>query len=54
MLSYRNPAIVGNSPEMQDVYKRLDRFSSSDTTGLILGETGTEKELIANAIHNES
>ncbi|MRX76310.1 AAA family ATPase [Pedobacter petrophilus] len=46
--------IVGNSPEMQRVYKLMNRISSSETTVLILGETGTGKELIARAIHEES
>jgi transcriptional regulator with GAF, ATPase, and Fis domain len=46
--------IVGSSPEMQEVYKLLNRISSSETTVLILGETGTGKELIAKAIHDAS
>jgi len=46
--------IIGSSPEMQEVYKLLNRISSSETTVLILGETGTGKELIAKAIHDES
>ncbi|MDQ0640010.1 transcriptional regulator with GAF, ATPase, and Fis domain [Pedobacter sp. W3I1] len=48
------PEIVGSSPEMQEVYSMLNRISSTETTVLILGETGTGKELIANAIHDTS
>lgn len=51
-ITHRN--IVGNSPEMQQVYKLMDRIAASETTVLILGETGTGKELIARAIHEES
>ncbi len=39
---------------MQEVYQKLNRISSSETTVLILGETGTGKELIAKAIHDGS
>ncbi|SES19506.1 sigma-54-dependent transcriptional regulator [Pedobacter rhizosphaerae] len=46
--------IVGSSPEMQQVYKLLNRISNSETTVLILGETGTGKELIAKSIHDSS
>ncbi len=52
--SINHSGIVGNSPEMQEVYKLLSRISSSETTVLILGETGTGKELIAKAIHDGS
>lgn len=46
--------IVGSCMEMQQVFKLLERISSSETTVLILGETGTGKELIAKAIHDGS
>lgn len=46
--------IVGTSAAMEQVFKLLDRISSSETTVLILGETGTGKELIAKAIHEGS
>jgi len=49
-----HPEIIGNSTEMQEVYKMLSKISSSETTVLILGETGTGKELIAKAIHDGS
>jgi len=51
---FTHKEIIGHSPEMQEVYKLLNRISSSETTVLILGETGTGKELIAKAIHHGS
>ncbi|QDW25984.1 sigma-54-dependent Fis family transcriptional regulator [Pedobacter sp. KBS0701] len=51
---FTHPKIIGSSPEMQEVYRLLNRISSTETTVLILGETGTGKELIAKAIHDES
>ncbi|WP_316800472.1 sigma-54 dependent transcriptional regulator [Pedobacter frigidisoli] len=51
---YKHPKIVGVSAEMQVVYRLLHRISGSETTVLILGETGTGKELFAKAIHDES
>ncbi|MGN8056263.1 sigma-54 interaction domain-containing protein [Pedobacter sp. 22163] len=49
-----NPDIVGSSPEMKAVYKLLNRIAATETTVLILGETGTGKELIAKAVHEGS
>lgn len=46
--------IVGNSVAMQKVYNSLSQVSFTNSTVLILGETGTGKELIARAIHNSS
>jgi transcriptional regulator with PAS, ATPase and Fis domain len=46
--------MVCESPEMQEVVKRVRRFSSTDSTLLVLGETGTGKELLAHSIHNLS
>lgn len=46
--------IIGASPALQQVFKLLNNVASSDSTVLILGETGTGKELIARAIHNAS
>lgn len=43
-------AIVGNSPIIMDVCKKLARLSQVDTPVLITGETGTGKELIAESI----
>ncbi|HLG69598.1 MAG TPA: sigma-54 dependent transcriptional regulator [Chloroflexota bacterium] len=46
--------IVGNSTKMQDIYKTIGRVARSDATVLIWGETGTGKELVANAMHYNS
>lgn len=46
--------IVGNGPKMQAVYEKMEVVSPSSSTVIILGETGTGKELIARAIHNSS
>ena len=43
--------IVGSSPQLQDVLTSVVKVSSTDSTILILGETGTGKELIARATH---
>ena len=51
---FRPSNIVGNSHEMQEVYDQIAMVSSSNTSVLILGETGTGKELVAQAMHYDS
>ena len=46
--------IIGNGEQMQKIYRLMSLVAGSSTTVLILGETGTGKELIARAIHNAS
>jgi PAS domain S-box-containing protein len=46
--------IVGNSPQLRAVLKQIEQIAATDSTVLILGETGTGKELIARAIHDRS
>src|SRR5207302_8644545 len=46
--------IVGSSESLRSVLRQVTKVSPSDSTVLILGETGTGKELIARAIHNRS
>ena len=43
--------IIGQSPQMQDLKKMLSQVASIDSNVLILGETGTGKELAARSIH---
>src|SRR3954468_1594296 len=43
--------LVGRSPRMREVFARVARVASSSCTVLITGETGTGKELVAQAIH---
>ncbi|HKD06834.1 MAG TPA: sigma-54-dependent Fis family transcriptional regulator [Bryobacteraceae bacterium] len=46
--------IVGSSKPMRQVLKQVEMVAPSDSTVLILGETGTGKELIARALHKRS
>ncbi len=46
--------IVARAPAMQSALKSVEMVAPTDSTVLILGETGTGKELIARAIHNLS
>jgi formate hydrogenlyase transcriptional activator len=46
--------IVGSSPALESVLAEVERVAPTDSTVLVLGETGTGKELIARAIHNLS
>jgi PAS domain S-box-containing protein len=53
-LLYRHTEIVGESNALKDVLAHAEKVSSTDTTVLLLGETGTGKELLAHAIHDMS
>jgi formate hydrogenlyase transcriptional activator len=46
--------IVGRSPALREVLNLVDMVAPSDSTVLLLGETGTGKELVARAIHDRS
>jgi formate hydrogenlyase transcriptional activator len=46
--------IVGTSPALKSVLSRISKVAPSDSTVLIMGETGTGKELFARAIHRRS
>lgn len=46
--------VVGSSPALEFVLAEVERVAPTDSTVLVLGETGTGKELIARAIHNLS
>jgi PAS domain S-box-containing protein len=45
-------SIVGKSPAMLHIYKMVEHLADQDATVLITGETGTGKELVAEALHN--
>ena len=46
--------IIGHSPALKSALLEVERVAPTDSTVLVLGETGTGKELIAHAIHNLS
>ncbi len=50
----RFPAIIGHSKKMLELFELVGAVASSDANILVLGENGTGKELIANAMHAHS
>ena len=48
------PGMIGDSAVMQALYSKIGKVAPTDAAVLIVGETGTGKELIANAIHRAS
>jgi formate hydrogenlyase transcriptional activator len=47
-------AVVGQSPAFRDVLAQVELVAPADSTVLLVGETGTGKELIARALHDQS
>lgn len=47
-------ALVGNTPAMRELFRSIGRLAQAPLSVLILGETGTGKELVARALHRES
>jgi len=43
--------IIGNSPQIQDIIKFIEKIADTDSTVLITGESGTGKELVAKTLH---
>ena len=56
LVESRSPgdAMVGESAVIRRVYNLIERVAASHTSVLIIGETGTGKELVAQALHNQS
>ena len=50
----RFESMLGNSPQMLDVYNMIAKVAPTDASVLICGESGTGKELVASAIHERS
>jgi DNA-binding NtrC family response regulator len=50
--SFQN--IIGNSPEIREVFRIMRHAASSESSVLITGESGTGKELVARAVHSNS
>lgn len=53
-VAYNFSEIVGAGAEMQKVFRLISQVAPADSTVLLLGETGTGKELVARAIHKAS
>ncbi|GFE56302.1 sigma 54-interacting transcriptional regulator [Geobacter sp. AOG1] len=53
-VEYKHEEIVGQSDAIRKVLLKAEQVAHTDSTVLILGETGTGKELVARAIHNMS
>ncbi len=53
-LRYSFSEIIGTSESLQNVFRLVEKISSTNTNILIQGESGTGKELIARAIHHHS
>lgn len=51
---YQFANIVGSSPPMMDIFRTIDQVARTRATVLLVGETGTGKEMIAKAIHYNS
>jgi len=52
--NYRFNSIIGYTPQMHKLYDEIKTIAKTDFSVLILGENGTGKELVADAIHFES
>jgi sigma-54 specific flagellar transcriptional regulator A len=50
----RRFGLVGESPGMQEVYRKIALYAESDAAVVVTGETGTGKELVARALHEQS
>ena len=46
--------VVGNCPAMRTLFEHIEKVAPTDSTVLVLGETGTGKELVARSVHQNS
>ena len=53
-LEFNHENIIGRSNEIKYVFYKIEQIAATDTNVLVLGETGTGKELVARAIHGLS
>ncbi|MEW6215311.1 MAG: sigma-54 dependent transcriptional regulator [Nitrospirota bacterium] len=53
-ISYKLENIIGQSSKMQELFKLIPRVAQSNSNVLIIGESGSGKELVATALHNLS
>ena len=51
---HKDSALIGDSPALTQVLREINQVATTDATVLIIGETGTGKELVARAIHAAS
>ena len=52
--NYNSFGLLGDSDEMKDIFNKIEKVAPTDANILILGENGTGKDLIAEAIHKRS
>jgi two-component system response regulator PilR (NtrC family) len=53
-ITYRLENIIGQSPKMQELFRLVPKVAQSNSNALIIGESGSGKELVAMALHNLS
>ena len=53
-LIYKTEDIIGECPQIKKVFRTIDKVAKSNSSVILIGETGTGKELIAGAIHYNS
>jgi DNA-binding NtrC family response regulator len=54
MANQSRPTLIGKSPIMQKLFSVIERVAPNDSSVLLIGATGTGKELVARAIHDQS